>query len=59
METVIERVIHAFNGYGYAVAGVVIGFFDDPAQAQACAVQIINLTHYQVDVFGNQLTLVL
>jgi hypothetical protein len=59
METVIERVIRTFNGYGYTVAGVIIGFFDDPAQAQACALQIINLTHHEVEVFGSQLTLVL
>jgi hypothetical protein len=59
METVIKNVIRMFNGYGYAVAGVVIGFFDDPAQAQACAFQIINLTHYEVDVFGSQLIMVL
>ncbi|BBA35396.1 hypothetical protein sS8_3459 [Methylocaldum marinum] len=59
METVIEQLIRTFNGYGYAVAGVVIGFFDDPAQARACAFQIVNLTQQDVDVFGNQLIMVL
>ncbi|MGX2042104.1 hypothetical protein ACWJKU_18550 [Methylocaldum sp. MU1018] len=59
METVIERIILAFNGHCYAVAGVVMGFFDDPAQTQECALRIANLTHHEVEVFGNQLTLVL
>jgi len=59
METVIEPIIRAFNGYCYAVAGVVIGFFDDPAQTQECAHRIVDLTHHEVEVFGNQLTMVL
>jgi hypothetical protein len=59
MDTVIERVIRAFNGHFYAVAGVVMGFFDDPLQTQECAHQIADLTHHEVEVFGNQLTMVL
>ena len=59
MNTLIEKLIHTFNGNTYSVAGFIFGFFDDPHQTQECARQIINLTERDVEVFGSQLRMVL
>jgi hypothetical protein len=55
----IERLIQGFDGRVYAVAGLMMGFFDDPGQARLCAEALIRLTEREVEVFGNQLCLFL
>ena len=53
----ITGLIHSSKGYSHEVAGVVIGFFDDPEQARRCANKIRAIAGKTVDVCGNRLSL--
>ena len=55
MNYLITQLIRASHGYVYETAGIINGFFDDPAQAKACAFKIKTLFHSEVEVCGCKL----
>jgi hypothetical protein len=55
----IETLIRRFHGHIYEVAGVVFGYFDDPAQTCHCAHEIRSLIQRDVELCGCQLSIVL
>jgi len=56
MNNLIHALIRSSNGYFYETAGMLFGFFNDPTQANACAVKIMEATGETVEVFGCQLS---
>jgi hypothetical protein len=51
MNTLIQ-LIRSCNGHVYVTAGIIAGYFDDPAQARACAEKIQSQYHTDVKVCG-------
>lgn len=59
LETCLDRIVRAFHGYTYQSAGVIIGFFDAPEQANQCASAIAEHIDKQVNVCGTQVTILI
>ncbi len=57
MLTYIETLIRKCHGRVHEAAGLVFGYFDDPAQTHRCAYEIELLTHRKVELCGCQISL--
>jgi hypothetical protein len=51
----IQTLIRRFHGRIHEVAGVVIGYFDDPFQTYECAHEIELRMHRKVELCGCQI----
>lgn len=56
MNDLIAILIRSSTGYMHETAGVIIGFFNDPAEAHRCADQIAAAVGKIAEVCGSQLS---
>jgi len=56
MNDSIHSLIHDPNGYCYETAGLLFGFFNEPTQARACAIKIMEITGQSMEACGYQLS---